>query len=246
VGFVLQTFRSLLGPPSQDPVDGGAADPEVAGDRLRAPAVGVQRHDRRTGVLPHGDLVVGWEASHEPQRYGLFREHALHRLAGGAPPEAHVADARELDRVEAGILGLQVHDETPDGGRQPLTLGRLRAEEALHPLRLEAGHLPPQRAPGGRPGLLGPPVRRGAKQHQRSDQLVVPLLGPPAQELDLLPLVGRLDAPSKARPALHTPPSSRAPLRRGWKDATNRLPRPGIVPLCVPDITARSTTHSGE
>jgi hypothetical protein len=32
------------------------------------------------------------------------------------------------------------------------------------------------------------------EQHQRADELVVPLLGTAAQELDLLPLVGRLDA----------------------------------------------------
>src|SRR5215208_2861528 len=37
--------------------------------------------------------------------------------------------------------------------------------------------------------------RRRAEQHRRADELVIPLLGPGAQELDLLPVLGRLDAP---------------------------------------------------
>ncbi len=36
--------------------------------------------------------------------------------------------------------------------------------------------------------------RRAAERHRRADELVVPLLGPSAQELDLLPVLGRLDA----------------------------------------------------
>jgi hypothetical protein len=57
-------------------------------------------------------------------------------------------------------------------------------------------HPAPQRALGGRAGLFGSLVCRAAEQHQRADELVVTLLGPAAKELDLLPFVGRLDAPS--------------------------------------------------
>jgi hypothetical protein len=87
VGFVLQSLRSFLSPPPQDPVDGGGADPEVAGDRLRAPTVRVQRHHGRPGVPALGALVVGWEASHKPQRDGLLGEDALDRLAGRKRPK---------------------------------------------------------------------------------------------------------------------------------------------------------------
>jgi len=155
VRSVLQAFGSLLGPPLEDPVDGGGADPEVAGDGLDAPAVGVQRDHRRAAVTALGDLVVGREAAHEPKRYGLLREDALDRLTGRAAPEAHVADARDLVRVEAGVLGLEIDDEATHARRQPPALGRLGAEEALHALRLEAGGPAPQRATGGRPGLPG-------------------------------------------------------------------------------------------
>src|SRR5215212_4914362 len=121
------------------------------------------------------------------------------------------------------MLGLEVHDEPPHGGRQSPALGRLGAEEALHALRLEEDGLPPQRATRGRPGLLRAPVSRAAEQHQGADELVVSLLGPAAQERYLLPGCGRLDAPPE-RPARHAPPSSRARLRRGW----GRMPQTGL------------------
>src|SRR5687767_10899833 len=139
------------------------------------------------------DLVVGREAAHEPQGHGFLREHALDRLAGRAPAKARVADAGDLVGFEAGVLGLEVHDEPPHCGRKPAAASRLRTEEAVHALRLEAGRPAPQRATGGRACLVRPPVRRAAEQDQGADELVVPLLGPPAKELDLLPLVGRLD-----------------------------------------------------
>ena len=122
--------------------------------------------------------------------------------------------------VEGRVLGLQVQDEAPQGWRQPLAARGPGAEEALHALRVEALRPPLEGPPGGRAGFPGSPVRRSAEQHQGPDQLVVPLLGPAAQELDLLPLVGRPDAPPAPAPAhLRFPPRYAAPRRSPAKPA---------------------------
>jgi hypothetical protein len=76
-------------------------------------------------------------------------------------------------------------------GGSLLRLAGPEPQEALHALRVEALRPPLEGPPGGRAGVPGSPVRRSAEQHQGADELVVPLLGPAAQELDLLPLVGR-------------------------------------------------------
>jgi hypothetical protein len=47
------------------------------------------------------------------------------------------------------VLGLEVYDKAPHGGREPAVASRIRTEEALHALRLEEGGLPPPRR--GRP-----------------------------------------------------------------------------------------------
>src|SRR5215211_5757303 len=49
------------------------------------------------------------------------------------------------------------------------------------------------------------------EQNQGADELVVPLLGPAAQELDLLPFVGRLDTEPTAIPGHPHPPSKHHP-----------------------------------
>jgi hypothetical protein len=63
-----------------------------------------------------------------------------------------------------------------------------------------------QRSLGGRAGLQCTFGRGATEQDQWTDELVFPLLGPPAKELDLLPLVGRLDAaPAPLRAHLRSP-----------------------------------------
>jgi hypothetical protein len=108
------------------------------------------------------------------------------------------------------------------GGRKLAAAGRLRTEEALHALRLEAGGLPPQRAPGGRPGFLRPPARRGAEQHQRADELVVPLLGPPARS-STCSHSSSVGSMRHRRGLLVILPPRPARLRRGW----GRMPQSG-------------------
>jgi hypothetical protein len=116
----------------------------------------VQRHHRPAALDGLFDLVVGRKASHHPERDGLLGEYALDGLAVGAPAEPDVADRGDLVGVEGCVLGLEVHDEAPDREWKPLPLlGSLRAEEALHALRLEAGGPALQGALGGRARLLG-------------------------------------------------------------------------------------------
>jgi hypothetical protein len=191
---VFESLHALLDPPPQGPVDGGAVHPEVARDGLRAPTLGVQRDHGPSALGGLGDLVVGREAAHEPQGCGLLREHAPYSLAGGTPSEAHVAGVGDLVGVEARVLGLQVHDEAADGGGQAAAFGGLGAEGTLHPFGPEANDPALQRALRGRAGLLRALGGQATEQHRRADELVVPLLGPGAQELDLLPVLGRLDA----------------------------------------------------
>jgi len=125
--------------------------------------------------------VVGREAAHEPQGGGLLFEHPLDGLAVRAPCEAHVDGVGYLVGVEAGVLGLQVDDEPPHGRGKPLAPGRLRAEEALHALLLEAAHPAVEGALGGA-GLARPLGDGGTEQRQRADFLVGQLLGPPAKQ----------------------------------------------------------------
>ena len=90
------------------------------------------------------------------------------RLVVWPPAEAHVDSVGYLVEVEGRVLGLQIHDETRDGGREVAAPGVLGAEEALHPLRIEARHPALQRAPGGRARLLRALGRGAAEEHQRA------------------------------------------------------------------------------
>jgi hypothetical protein len=78
------------------------------------------------------------------------------------------------------------------------------AEEAFHAVLAE-GRDPLVEGAFGRPGLRRPFGYRLAEQDERLDPLVLPLLLPGAQELDLLPLVGGIYAtplpPSHASPS---------------------------------------------
>src|SRR5215208_5654177 len=78
------------------------------------------------------------------------------------------------------------------------------SEEALHAFQVEGGG-PAVERPLRRARLFGALGQGVAEEHQGTDELVVPLLGPGAQQLDLLPLVGMLDAALAPSPA-HAPP----------------------------------------
>src|SRR5215203_453006 len=89
---------------------------------------------------PIFDLVVGIEASDHFEGHRLLFEDALHGVFAGPPAEADVADSGYFSQAQARVLRLEVDDEAPYGGRQLPVSGRLRVEETLHPLGLEAVH----------------------------------------------------------------------------------------------------------
>src|SRR5215217_5202904 len=92
-------------------------------------------------------------------------------------PALHVADSHDLIRVQGAR-------EQPQGPQR-------RDPEAPRP-SLE-GPL------GSRTRLTCALGGGAAEEHERADELVVPLLRPQAQQLELLPVVGRPDAPSAPR-----------------------------------------------
>ena len=63
--------------------------------------------------------------------------------------------------VEGMVLTLEVHDETPDGGRQLLAPGLLRRGETLHAVSSKALDLAAQGALGRSLALRRPPDRFG-------------------------------------------------------------------------------------
>ena len=204
-------------------------NPEVAGDGLHRPALGVQRDHGPPALGGPVDLVVGRKAPDEAQWGGFLGEHALDGLPRGPPAEADVAGVRDLVGVEARILGLEVHDESTQGGGQPLAPGVLGAEEALHPLRVEARYPALQRAFAGRTRRTGAFGRGAAEEHQRADELVVALLGPAAKELDLLPFVGQ---PTwRLRPFSCIPVPLATPSRGGlwWRRGERSMPQGRVL-----------------
>jgi hypothetical protein len=62
---------------------------------------------RRAAIPTLGDVVVGWEAAHKPQRYGVFLEDTLDRLAGRGAPEAGVATREILFGFRPGYSALR-------------------------------------------------------------------------------------------------------------------------------------------
>jgi hypothetical protein len=215
VGPILEAVGAFLRPPPQDAVDGRLMDAQVAGYGLGAPALGVEGHHGQPALAALRDLVVGREAPHHAQGDRFLRQDAPDALVVRAPSEEDVAGVGDLVEVEARVLGLEIHDEATNGRRQPPVLGPLGTEEALHAFRMEAGRPPLEGPLGGRAGLLRAPGREATEQHQGPDEFVVPLLRLPAQELDLFPLFGRLDAaPTSAPRTAHLrPPSPHCPRR---------------------------------
>ena len=91
---------------------------------------------------------------------------------------------------------------------------------------------------------------RATERHRRADELLIPLLGPAAQELDLLLILSRLDAAPVAA-HLRLPPRNavlrrpRAVPREG-KHATEGALPPAWVPLCVAHFVARFVVNAME
>jgi hypothetical protein len=102
---------------------------------------------------------------------------------------------------------------------------------------------------GGSPRSLG---SRATERHRRADELLIPLLGPAAQKLDLLPILCRLDAaPAPVAAHLRLPPRYALPRRpravpREGKHATEGALPPAWVPLCVAHFVARFVVNAME
>ncbi len=109
-----------------------------------------------------------------------------------------------LGRPAVGLV-LAAFDPAYAGWREHPPLGLRRREEAFHAFVAEGGDPAVEGALGG-PGPLRPVRDRLAEEDERPDPLVLLLLGPRAQELDLLPLVGGVYA-------LPLPPSHASPSR---------------------------------
>jgi hypothetical protein len=158
IGFVCKTFRAFLLEPPQDLVDGGASHAEMTGDGLRAPAVHAQLHDGRSSLARRSrlHLMVARVAPLQLQRQSFLVENPLYGTHVGLSAEAGAYYVGYLVEVEGRVLGLEVHDETANVGRELSPFGLLGSEQALHPFVLEAPYPAPQRGLGdaGLPGAL--------------------------------------------------------------------------------------------
>jgi hypothetical protein len=111
--------------------------------------------------------VVGIEAAPHLQRPGFLPENPPDRAVVRLPTEADVDYVRYLVQVEGRVLGLEVDDESPYGGRKLPAFCGLGVEEALHPFFLEAVH-PAVEHPFGEAHLLGTLGHRISEEHQRT------------------------------------------------------------------------------
>jgi hypothetical protein len=70
---IFESLRSYFRSPlHQDPVNSRLVRSQIAGCGLRTPALRVEGHDRYAPFAVIRDLLVGKDAAHEPQGYGLL------------------------------------------------------------------------------------------------------------------------------------------------------------------------------
>ena len=119
----------LLGPAPQDIVDRGARHLQVTGDRLGAPAIQIQRHDRPAAGDGIADRVVAGEAPRRIKGQRLRGEYGPHGVVTDWTIEALLADRRDLAEPKGGVLGLEFDDGAPNLGRQlsPIRLSLISA-----------------------------------------------------------------------------------------------------------------------
>src|SRR5215204_4281189 len=151
------------------------------------------------------------------------------------PARVHITDVGNLAQAHRRMLCLYVHDEPSYGGRQLSPLGRLSVEEAVYPFDLEAVHPAVERPLGGAglPGALG---HGTTEQHKRADLFVADLFGPFQEQLEPLPVVGRLDATVFS--LSHLPPPSLPSLWEGKHAMYGDLP-----PAPIAEIRAASSAN---
>ena len=103
------------------------------------------------------------------------------------------------------MLGLEGEDRPLDlHGQRAMALHLRRAEEARHPLALEARRLPVEGAlrRAGQTGALG---RGVPEEDDGADELVGALLGEADEQVELLPIVGRRRLRCRCPIVVHPP-----------------------------------------
>lgn len=198
MGLVVESGDALGDPPAQDSVDGLAAGFEIGGDALDRPALAVQTdHGKPTiggaGGRPLGSTMVGRVAACHREDRRAFREDAFDGVRAGAAIEADLADARDLAEREGRMLRFERDDVATDRLGQGAMLLHLRgAEEARHPFGGEARGATIER-PFRRPRLPGTFGGCVIEQDDWANEFVGALLGELDAQLQLLPVIGRLD-----------------------------------------------------
>jgi hypothetical protein len=115
----------------------------VRGDALRVPALGARAHERVLAVVGVGDAAVRLVARPLALGRGTLDERPQDGVAAHAPPEADVADRRDLAGAELRAPRLEPEDGLPDPLGQRLVLLDRDSflGEAAHPVALEAVRL---------------------------------------------------------------------------------------------------------
>jgi hypothetical protein len=195
--LVCQSVHALGDPTLQRLVDARPGRLQVAGDALDVPSFKEQAHDGETTLDRVSHLAVRRKASGGAGRRESLGQDALHgAMLDAAILEADTADRRKFPGSECRILGLQIDNVLADRGRQRPSIrrrGRRGIEQAGHPGRRESICLPEQRARGGS-RLSGALRRCPTEQDDGAQELVRLLLWRADKQLDLLPIVSRLDA----------------------------------------------------
>jgi len=167
---------------------------QVGGDTRHAPPFAVQLQHRvppRGGI---GDLVIGREPTSDEGGQRVLGEDAAHGVMARTPPELDATDLRDLMGMEGGMLGFEDEDRALDFlGERAMPFHLRRPEQTGHPFAIEAGRLPVEGALrcAGEASAFG---RRIAEEDDGADQFVGALLGGADEQVELLPVVGRIDA----------------------------------------------------
>jgi hypothetical protein len=218
-GAVGQARPAHFVPVLQHLVDRLPGGVQVSGDRLGAPPVQVQRHDRPP---PHDGircLVVPGEPPRRPDRQRFAGQDGPDGVLADGAVEAVSADRRDLPQPKRRVLGLDLNDGAPDVWREHPTGSRRRCqgledEEAAHAVGVEAGDLAAQ-GTLGHGGFAGAGRDRLAEEHDRAEQFVGFLSGRGDQESQLVPVVGGAAARSRAGWHRPSPDGTRSPRWAG-------------------------------
>src|SRR5215212_12109339 len=203
--------------------------------RLYGEVSRVEPHNGHPALFGFFDLVVGEKTSHQPQRYGSYSKDPLDAVLARFPARVHVNHADDLAQAHRRMFRLEVYDQPSYARRQFLAFGCVRIEEAFYPFDLEAVHPAVERPLGGA-GLLGALGHGATEQHKRTDLFVAYLFGPLQEQLEPLPVVGRLDASMFS--LSHLPPPSLPSLWEGKHAMYGDLP-----PAPIAEIRAASSAN---